>query len=266
MHYSGNLEYIVGDSYRRQNPISVNYFSKSLDDNYGFRGENPVIFERQYTETFTNPTKLSQYQNQQKYMTNYATSHSFQPEIFLNQSRPKTRFIDDNDKIKDIVKEAFELMTGKKLPDEISISILPFDEFRLLHSGFGAWSNGILGFSINGKKKQVFVRENHLDALMLVIGHEIGHVLTDVLPNRHDEEAKAFAFSIEWAKTIKNHNIDNLGLGIKDSIDFQPARNGLHDVAFAFVDFMVKKGRKAIELHKDLVKGYVSVFGEIYLI
>ena len=99
---------------------------------------------------------------------------------------------------------------------------------------------------------------------MLVIGHEIGHVLTETLPNKHDEEAKAFAFSIEWARTIKEHNIANLGLSIKDELDFQPARNGLHDVAFAFVDFMVKKGRKAMQLHDDLVKRYVSMFNALY--
>ena len=82
------------------------------------------------------------------------------------------------------------------------------------------------------------MRENQLDALLLVIGHEIGHVLTETLPNKHDEEAKAFAFSIEWAKTIKKHNIAGLGINIKQDLDFEPARNGLHDVAFSFVDFI----------------------------
>ena len=99
---------------------------------------------------------------------------------------------------------------------------------------------------------------------MLVLGHEIGHVLTETLPNKHDEEAKAFAFSIEWAITIKKNNIANLGLNIKDELDFQPARNGLHDVAFAFVDLMVRKGRKAIELHDDLSRRYLSMFDRIY--
>src|SRR3989338_535337 len=139
-------------------------------------------------------------------------------------------------------------MMEEKLPENISISILPFDEFKALHSRFSALNTGILGFSVNENNKKIFVRENNLDVLMLVIGHEIGHVLTETLPNKHDEEAKAFAFSIEWAKTIKQHNVANLGSSIKDNFDFQPARNGLHDVAFAFVDLMVKKGRKAMEL------------------
>lgn len=263
MNYSGNLEYIIGNSYRRQSYQIISYFSKNIDDNYDFLRENSPVFEKQYTGTSANSINFNQYKNQ-KYLTNYISNHSFQPEIFLNPSRPKSRFVDDNDEIKEIANETFELMMNEKLPENILINIVHFEEFKLLHSGFGAWSNGILGFSINGKEKRIFVRENHLDALMLVIGHEIGHVLTETLPNNHDEEAKAFAFSIEWAKTIKKHNIANLGLNIKDEIDFQPARNGLHDVAFAFVDFMVKKGRKAVELHKDLVKGYVSVFDRVY--
>ena len=202
--------------------------------------------------------------SEQKYSTHYYEAHSFAPEIFLKLSRPKTTFIDDENQIRNAIEETFELMMKEKLHDKLSINILPLDDFKILHSAFGAWSNGILGFSINGNEKKVFVRENHLDALMIVIGHEIGHVLSETLPNKHDEEAKAFAFSIEWAKTIKEHNIANLGLNIKDSLDFNPARNGLHDVAFGFVDFMVKKGRKAIELHDDLARKYVSVFNRIY--
>ena len=260
MYYSGGLEYIVKSYYSHNSYSGINYFSRNVVDNYSFKGDDSVTFERQYA---ANSIRQTQYKNQQQYST-YASSHSFTPDIFLNPLRPKARFVDDNNEIKNIVEQTFELMTKEKMQDSISINILPFDEFKLLHSRFGLWSNGILGFSINGDKKQIFVRENHLDSLLLVIGHEIGHVLTETLPNKHDEEAKAFAFSIEWAKTIKKHNVANLGLSIKDEIDFEPARNGLHDVAFSFVDFMVKKGRKAIELHNDLAKKYVSVFGRVY--
>ena len=260
MHYSSGLEYIIGGSYSSNSNSSVSYFSRNIDDNYNFKGEDSITAESQYIrKTITIP-----YKNQQKYFATYTINHSFAPEIFLNPSRPKARFIDDDNEIKNFVEEAFELMMKERLPSNISINILPFDEFKALHSRFGLWSNGILGFSINGNAKKVFVMENHLDTLMIVLGHEIGHVLTETLPNKHDEEAKAFAFSIEWAKNIKKHNIANLGLSIKDELDFQPARNGLHDVAFSFVDFMLKKGRKAIDLHSDLVKKYVSIFNEFY--
>lgn len=262
--YSNSLEYIVNGSYLNNLHAKIAYLSKNVDDNYSFRDHNnPIIFEKPYFGNSTKSSQSLQYQNQ-KYLTNYIASHSFAPEIFLNPSRPKARFVDDSNEVKRISEETFELMVNEKLPENISINVLQFEEFKSLHLAFGPWNNGILGFSINDNHKQVFVRENHLDALMLVIGHEIGHVLTDTLPNKHDEEAKAFAFSLEWAKTIKKHNVANLGMNIKEEIDFQPARNGLHDVAFAFVDFMVKRGRKAMELHEDLVKRYVSVFDRVY--
>ena len=261
MHYSSGLEYIVGgSSYSNDLYSTINYFSKNVDDNYNFEINNSINFESQYTKK----ALIIQYKNQQEYSTSYVAEHSFTPELFLNPSRPKARFIDDNGEAGSIAEETFELMMKEKLPENISINVLPFDEFKAIHSGFGAWSSGILGFSINGDDKKIFARENNLDALILVIGHEIGHVLTETLQNKHDEEAKAFAFSIEWAKTIKEHNVANLGLSIKEKIDFQPARNGLHDVAFAFVDFIVKKGKKALGLHNDLVRKYVSVFDRVY--
>ena len=261
MHYSSGLEYIIGSSYSSNYSPSINYFSKNVDDNYEFDKTDLAISEPQYTRK-THSIKYNQ--SQQYTKPPYISHHSFSPEIFLKPSRPKSRFIVDNDEVRSIAEETFELMSKEKLPKNISINILPFDEFKALHSGFGAWNNGILGFSINGTNKQIFVRENHLDALMLVIGHEIGHVLTETLPNKHDEEAKAFAFSIDWVKTIKEHNIANLGLSIKDELDLQPAINGLHDVAFAFVDIMVKKGRKAIQLHDDLARRYVSIWNTHY--
>ena len=255
MYYSRGLEYIVG-TYSSSYSSNVNYFSKHMDDDYRFGKTEPIVVEAQYTKTHNQ----NQYKNHD-YSSAYAFEHSFTPQIFLNPSRPKARFIDDEENVMSIIKETFELMVKEKIPENISISILPFDEFKALHSIFGSWSNGILGFSINGKEKKVFVKENHLDELMIVIGHEIGHVFSETLPNKHDEEAKAFAFSIEWAKTIKRHDIANLGMSIKDELDFKPARNGLHDVSLCFVDFMIRRGRKAIELHDDLVRKYISIFG-----
>ena len=260
MNYSSGLEYIVRGSSYTSNYSRINYFSKTADDNYNSEANNPISFEPQYTKKL----QIIQYKNQQKYSTDYFAEHSFTPELFLNPSRPKARFIVDNSEARGIAKEVFESMMNQKMPSNISISILPFEDFKNLHSSFGAWSSGILGFSVNGSDKRIFIRENHLDSLMLVIGHEIGHVLTETLPNKHDEEAKAFAFSIEWARTIKEHNIANLGLSIKEEHGFQPARNGLHDVASAFVDFMVKKGRKAMQLHDDLARKYVSMFNALY--
>jgi len=262
MGYSNGLEYLVS-GYVNQ-AYSISYLSKNTDDKYTRISENPTIALQAYIPDVFMPKSESGYQNNKKYNSSYSSSHSFTPQIFLDSSRPKSRFVVDKSEIKGIAKETFELMMKEKLPQNISITILPVDEFKVAHSRFGAWSNGILGFSVNGKTKKIFVRENHLDELIIVLGHEIGHVLTETLPNSHDEEAKAFAFSIGWAKAIKNHNIANLGLNIKAELDFQPARNGLHDIAFGFVDLMLRKGMEAVDLHRRLAKKYASIFNRIY--
>ena len=261
MYNPGNLEYIVASPYMTDYRPSIAYFSKTLVDKYEF-ARNPM------PELFYIPSPGSNssgaYIQSEEYLHNYFHSHSLSPSIFLSPSRPLARFIDDSDEARKIAEEVFEAMTNEELSKEILINVLPFNDFRIMHSQFGSWNNGILGFSVNGKQKLVFVKEDSIDSMLIVLGHEIGHVLTDSLPNKHDEEAKAFAFSIEWVRTIKKHDIAGLGKSIKDEPSFNPARNGLHDMAFDFVDFMIKKGRKAADVHKDLTKGYTSVFDANY--
>jgi hypothetical protein len=90
-----------------------------------------------------------------------------------------------------------------------------------------------LGFCINRypQTSYIFVREDNLDRLFLTIGHEIGHALSPILSDPRDEEAKAFAFSLAWMKTVVEHNIADLSHNITPN----PARNDLHDVAYSFV-------------------------------
>ena len=90
---------------------------------------------------------------------------------------------------------------------------------------------------------------------MVTIGHEIGHVVAPTLRNKHDEEAKAFAFEFAWVKAIRENNIGALADCLRETI---PADNGLHNVAFGFVLDFMKKGKDALELHLDLVRGYYS--------
>ena len=70
--------------------------------------------------------------------------------------------------------------------------------------------------------------------------------------NKIDEEAKAFAFSIAWMKTIKQHNIANLSTAIKLE---RPANNGIHNIALDFVLDLVNKGKGALDIHSDIVRG-----------
>ena len=261
MYYSNCLEYVVMHSYSNPGYFLVNYFSKNIDGDYYINGKNRPQIKPNYSLAIDK----SQYSfDAINFSPSQSAYHSFTPEIFLAPLRPNTRIIDDDLEALSIAKEIFELMMHEKLPENILITILPFVDFRQQHSQFGTWNDGILGFSINGDIKRIFIRKTNLDLMMIVLGHEIGHVLSDSLKNKHDEEAKAFAFSIEWAKTIKKHDIAGLASKIKDDIDFQPAKNGLHDVAFDFVNFMVHNGRKAMELHNDLAKQYMSIFDRIY--
>ena len=110
---------------------------------------------------------------------------------------------------------------------------------------------------MNGAERKIFIKENDLDKVMLVIGHELGHVLTPTLPNMHDEEAKAFAFELAWMEAIVEDNIANLKENI--SLDFKPAANGLHDVAFGFVKNLVNTGKKALDILEQIVGREISV-------
>lgn len=181
----------------------------------------------------------------------------FAAENFLHIYRPDTQFVDDAKDVEEFVKEAFRTTTGEELPEWIKITVCNKGKFRLLHeSNGGKWNEGIQGFSVH-LTKEIVIKQNKLDVVMLVIGHELGHVLSHPLGNMHDEEAKAFAFELAWMKAIKQNNIANLAGNI--NIDFKPANNGLHDVAFNFVKKLVSAGKRAMDVFKELVDGRVSM-------
>ena len=247
----------------------LNYLVSKSED-YHASAENMQI---EYSGQHKSPLVYSN-NNYNPNETKATRTYYFTPELFLKPSRRETQIVDAIWQIKELIEETFAQMLSKKLPQNISINICNVEELKQIHSRFGSWSEGIQGFAINAGKskifginsvdnkklKQIFVKNNPLDALMLTIGHEIGHVYTNCLSNSHDEEAKAFSFAIEWAKTIKKHDIGNLADNIKDDIDFNPARNGLHDIAFFFVKNLINNGLKPMEVHWDLVKGYKSLF------
>ncbi len=162
------------------------------------------------------------------------------------------RFIGSANEIQEYIKEAFRATTSEEMPEDIIVSVLNDEEFKKAHSGHGKWSDGIMGFCINNR---VFARADQLDRLMLTIGHEIGHALTPTLKNAHDEEAKAFAFSIAWMNAIKERNIANIGGNIAQN----PARNGLHDIAFNFVQRIIEAGTGAFDAFVQLAKGMLTI-------
>jgi hypothetical protein len=188
---------------------------------------------------------------------------------FLSDNRPITQFIDGAEQIKDYVTETFRILTGKEFPQNIIVKVTDKETMKAVHESIGGrWNNGILGFAINNMNSssankwndqsasEIFILKGRLDRVMLVIGHELGHVLSERKQNKHDEEAKAFAFEFAWAKAIKEHNIANLSENI--IIDL-PAENGLHDKAFLFVKNLLKKGISAMDVYLQIIKGNIAV-------
>ena len=189
----------------------------------------------------------------------------FTPIIFLRQDRPKTRFTRGFDEVEKHVKKIFREITGNELPKDIVINIVPKEQLRKVHQNIGGiWSDGIHGFCINRKPfdfTTIFAKENNLDELLVTLGHEIGHALSVSKKDKTLEEAKAFAFEMEWLKIIYEKNIANLRKNI--NINVEPANNGLHDKAFAFVKRMMDEGFQPIEIFNDIIEGKICSVSKV---
>lgn len=180
--------------------------------------------------------------------------YNFSPDDFLRPDRRKQRFVGKAEEIKELVEEAFKETTGLELPDDINIEVCPREKFRKMSN-----NPGVVGLSVNRKEERgvsdIFVLEEELDKVLLTTGHEIGHVLSRPLGDKKDEEAKAFAFSLIWMEAIKKKDIGGMGRNIELE---RPARNGVHDLALGFVLKMIKRGKKAGEVYKELAGKIIS--------
>ena len=178
----------------------------------------------------------------------------FIPDNFLKPGKEGI-FVGQAEEVKEFVEDAFRHIFHKSFPNNVKISILDGQEFRKI-----APQESTVGLSINrgreGLLSEIFILNDSLGRVMLTIGHELGHVLTKTLSRHHDEEAKAYAFSLVWIDAIKKNNIADLGGAI---ITERPAENGLHNVAFNFVHRLISQGKEAWETYVELVGGMVSV-------
>ncbi|MBN2111651.1 hypothetical protein JW707_00990 [Candidatus Woesearchaeota archaeon] len=238
-------------------------------------GYQPVM--RMSAESLEQPVKDESFiQKEKEYLLRKSAAYSsglylsngnsrqyyFSPSAFLNST--PTEFISSEDEqqkeiVKNLAEEAFIAATGKEFPKDIALRICSEETLKKIHeTAGGKWAKGIRGFSINRRgfgPSHVFVMEDELARMMLTLGHEIGHVITLPMKNAVDEEAKAFAFSMAWMKSIKENNIG----GLSESINPAPAKNGLHNVAFDFVLDLIRKGRQAIDVYLELIRGEVSI-------
>lgn len=167
-----------------------------------------------------------------------------------------TQHINNREELMPFVEETFEKRTGAAFPRDILVHIANDTDFN---AAFGpGCHDSIRGFCQNRFGRgvsDVFVRQGDLAEVMVVLGHEIGHALTAPLKDQRDEEAKAFAFSLAWMDTIKEHNIGKL----TEAFHPRPATNGLHDVAFNFVISILKSGTDAITAFLNICTGTTSI-------
>ena len=174
--------------------------------------------------------------------------YNFIPDNFLKPGKGG-KFVGEAEEVREFVEEAFQKMFNQPFPTDIKLSVLNEKRFRKI-----APSSSTIGLSINRSKigllSEIFILNDNIAKVMLTIGHELGHVLTETLENPKNEEAKAYAFSLAWMDIIKENNIANLG----DAYIFDnPAENGLHDVAFKYVDERMKDEKTAWEVYLELI-------------
>ncbi len=180
-----------------------------------------------------------------------AIYHS-QPLAFLSPRRPRTRFVAAAADIAGFISEAFAKTTERELPENITITVAPRNALQMTHRLF--FNQGIVGLSFNGgSEKEIFAVAGNLDEVMLVVGHELGHVLSPTLSSGQAEEAKAFAFEMAWANAIFTNDIAGLRSSINEAaLSMKPAQNGLHDLAFAFVKAAALAGKEPLALHSEI--------------
>jgi len=254
-------------SYSRLESIA-NTSAYQSSQTFAYQISAPTSFASYSISSNISPTPSFSYQDTQR--SSYGNStpfylhieaqkeYHFSPEQFLNPLKAG-HFVGDAKDIQDYVEDTFERIFHKPFPKNIKISILNEHKFRKI-----APHPSTIGLSLNrgvqGLLSEIFVLSGSIGRVMLTLGHELGHVLTPTLSNCHDEEAKAFAFSLEWMNVIKKHNIANLSDAI---ITENPAHNGLHNVAFAFVQDLLKKGEEVWAIYLALIKGILRVSDSI---
>lgn len=276
---NGSINHGIQHSIAAERTGDVHVYSQSIDNRVGLQQNNYVVNLDNRKVEFVSPYvgsigcdgdkgRLDYSNRNNRYLLsspsgNYDNNQEYQQSVssgLLRKCRPVTQFVHDSEEVKELVLETFEKLTGQQFPDNIEVRVCGEEEMKKAHgSNGGKWNPGIMGFAINRYPypSTIFVKKNHLDALMLTIGHELGHVLSPRLPDDIDEEAKAFALELAWVKTILENDIG--GLAGNFNIDFVPAENGLHDRAFAFVQSIVRKGKEALKVFWELSKGITKM-------
>ena len=246
----------------RSTPSFPEYSSLSSEqrqssENLMMRTPSPAIYQRS-GPVYVVPHIGRSYNQQKEYihLPPLMAEYHFTPDAFLLPGKEGI-FVGDAEEIRPFVEETFQTIFNQPFPRNIKISLLNADDFRKI-----APHPGTIGLSLNRTKQgllsEIFVLQGSLARVMLTLGHELGHVLTETLPDAHDEEAKAYAFSLAWMNTIRKHNIAHLE---NSFVTESPALNGLHNIAFAFIQQKLNAGHETWNLYLDLIHKREQVKG-----
>lgn len=247
------LEYLASSvQYSIRNSHGEDSANLSFQPSYqvALRSASPALYGGSVIYSVSSEFTPQRYNSAKEY-TRFQTIHTeyhFLPDNFIRPGK-EGAFIADAEEIRPFIEQTFQNMFNLPFPNNINVRILNEKEFRKI-----APHPGTIGLSLNRTKQggisEIFVLQDSLARVMLTIGHELGHVLTETLADQHDEEAKAYAFSLAWMKSVKDHNIANLG----DAIVLEnPAQNGLHNISFVFVQKMLAAGKNVWRLYLDLI-------------
>ena len=208
-----------------------------------------------------NPVPTPYKTQQELYLHNkIQPEYIFQPDHFLKPSK-HALFINTTEEIQEYIEQTFEKIFQQPLPKNIKISILNKSKFQKLTT-----SPNTVGLSINRSQQnllsEIFILNDTLPRVLLTIGHELGHIITPTLSNPHDEEAKAYAFSLAWMQIIKENNIANLANSI---ITETPANNGLHNISYNFISKILKTDKTAWETYQEIIQNILHLNTETIL-
>ncbi len=187
---------------------------------------------------------------------------AFTPDFFVDEEGLLTGDVAEDEQVMALAREAFPIVTGRELPDDIKISICADEEFAKKlgaeNSEQVSQVSTTLGFALNRKGRglsEVFVRKSSLPQTMVTLGHELGHVITRQVGSRIDEEAKAFSFARAWVEGLRSLNRPEVSKFLRS----KPALNGVHNVAFDFVEEEIKGGMSALQLYIEVASGRKNV-------
>jgi hypothetical protein len=232
---------------------AITYSKREATPAHSYSFHSDFKPQRAYSSDLSSTLKAYSRSSLAYQITHTEKNYHFIPDNFLVPEK-LGMFVGKAEEVKEFVESAFELMFHKSFPKDIKVSILDSEQFHKL-----APHAGTVGLSINrrqfGLMSEIFIKNDFLGRVMLTIGHELGHVLTPTLDNKHDEEAKAYAFSLAWIKAIKQNDIAGLRSAI---ITETPAHNGLHNVAFNFVEKMIRSGKESWDVYLDVIGKNVS--------